>query len=399
MITTACISEEIANDTLSGSNIRLIKLLQYLPNDIQVEIYTHTDHGLFGLTQNENINIITIESKLYTFIKRLFKNRNIIKKVLWYFVNYYSAIDYFWAIKACRKIQRSKVGYQYIILQVPSLTNILYGAYLSRKYSFKVVYDLRDDLINYKNRMGINSFEKWMMKAGSIIICATRGSQNNLQSKYPHWNYKVKYVPNGFDLDDYPKAVNSQENKSDIKIIVYTGAIYHSRMSVIQNIFDTINELLIDHKSSLANIRIIFYTSNTDIEKMIMLNGLSEYVSRCDVVEDRYEYYRILTQATYLLSMNKDTPFSIPGKLYEYVSLNANVIHFDNCSIANEILMHYPSSNLILLSEMWRFKQILLSMELENKHGKYSMPKYVMETFSRKNIANAFVHILRNSRG
>jgi len=318
------------------------------------------------------------------------------KKFLWFFINYYLTIDFLWAFKACKEIISKKNTFNFVILQIPTLTNIIYGVYIKKRTALPVTFDLRDDLINFKNRFGIKLLEKWMMKYGNLIVCTTRGSKENLGRKYPQWRKKLEYIPNGYDPDDFhilePRMTTLQRKAS----IIYTGVLYESRLMVVKQLFKTIKIIQNENENIFNNINFIFYTSNKNIEILISSFKLNVIVKRFNIISDRNNYINILQNADYLLSLNMDTPYSIPGKLYEYLAVNPNVIHIDNNSIAEEVLRYFPQSKLVLLDNFVEIKNILkiITRSHQKEPGQIKLPRVFEKSYSRKNISIKFANQL-----
>jgi glycosyltransferase involved in cell wall biosynthesis len=395
-INIACISEEINQTNIHGNNIRLIKLLKYFPQKIAFNLFTVKNGNIYDFSQFDNVDIYFIRATPYNWVLHKFKRRNAIKKVLWYLINYYSTIDYLWAFKACRRIIENSHNYDYVLLQVPSLLNIIYGKYISKRSNLPIIFDLRDDLVNFKSRIGIKILEKWMVEYGDLVACTTHGSKNNLSSKYPQWKEKLKYIPNGYDHNDIVRSGRSEGSVNEVTNIVYTGVLYKSRLKAVEMIFEVISKADIELKDISKALKVIFYSDNRRLDEIIAKYNLDHIVERRDSIHNANDYYRILETADYLLSMNMDTPFSIPGKMYEYLAVNPRVIHIDNSSICTEVLEHFPHSKLILIDNISELSKILKNVALGRQNNLIGaeLPLQYVKTHSRENIALNYANLL-----
>ncbi|RZB29739.1 MAG: hypothetical protein SRB1_02019 [Desulfobacteraceae bacterium Eth-SRB1] len=397
-INIACISEEIAQKNIAGNNIRLIKLLQYFPLGFDFTIFSikNKKQGSFNTSKFQNVKVFPIDNLLYHKTKTFFQIRNFVKKILWYFINYYSTLDFLWAFKACKEIILKKDNFNFVFLQIPSLTNIIYGRYIKKRVNMPIIFDLRDDLINFRNRFGIRILENWMMKYGSLIVCVTNGSKEKLEQKYPQYKGKLAYIPNGYDPNDFQIPQYTSTSIKRISNIVYTGALYESRLRVIEKLFQVLATMQ-NKDNNLANkINFIFYTSNKTLDKLIESFGLIDIVKRDNIINNDSDYFSVLQGADYLLSLNMETPYSIPGKLYEYLAVNPNVIHIDNNKITEEVLQYFPQSQLILIDNIHDlinvFKRIIACPQVE--HNPVILPYEYVKKFSRENIAKKYANLL-----
>ena len=388
----ACISEEIGQENIAGNNIRLIKFLKYLPANFKFHLFTVKRQSVFNFSAFQNVNLHTVDSSLYNKTKTFFQKRNYFKKVIWYFINYYSTIDYFWAFKACNKIITTKENYDIIFLQIPSLLNIIYGWYLKKRTNLPLIFDLRDDLICYKERLFISFLEKMMVKKADLINCTTKASLKNLSTKYPNYINKLVYLPNGVDLNEL-KEISQNRGKTyfdSTKInIVYAGSMSASRLQFFKKITASINNLINQSRVNQNDFKFHFFPG---CEKNFNFSWTSHHHN----ISNKEQYYKMLNDADILLSVNYNTPFSIPGKLYEFLTLSQFVWHFDNSMVCNEVLTLFKDSNLYLETEMDKFQHDFIQL-LENKKGfkleKKKEDKYTakfVQNFSRSEIANKF---------
>ena len=390
----ACISDEINQKNIHGNNIRLIKLLKYFPARFDFKLFTYQSQNIFDFTSYENVELELIKSRGYVRISRYFSHRGYIKKILWYFLNYYSTTDYLWALKACRNIVINNHKFNFVLLQVPSLTNIIYGRYIAKKSKLPIIYDLRDDLVNFKNRFGVKILESWMMKYATLVVCTSNGSKDNLAQNYPMWKDKLRYIPNGYDANDVPARETIEITSKDIAQIVFTGVLYKSRLMAIEMMFKAIK--LVENEAQ--NFKIIFYTDNHLLENMITKYDLDAFVEKRNIIHNVDRYYRVLRNADYLLSMNMDTPYSIPGKLYEYLAVNPRVIHIDNSNITLEVLKYFPMSKLILIDNIQELTNVINNITLNSTESinLKALPEEYVNIFSRKNIALKYSSTIMN---
>jgi hypothetical protein len=231
-----------------------------------------------------------------------------------------------------------------------------------------------------------------MVRNADLITCATQASLNNLKIKYPKYKDKLVYVPNGFDYNEILSVLKTEKaNYFDpAKInIVYAGSMSPSRIQIFKKIITVINELIQETKVNQADFQMHFFPG---CENLFNFEWISHYPS----ISNTEEYNRMLKSGDVLISANYNTPYSIPGKLYEFLALSPVVWHFDNSLVCNEVLSLFNISRLYLDSEMDKFKQDFMKL-LENKKQFKSMrltkndpPSEFVQKFSRLEIAHKY---------
>ncbi|KAA3660680.1 MAG: hypothetical protein DWQ10_06145 [Calditrichaeota bacterium] len=389
-----CISEEISQNNLSGSNIRLVKIIKYKPQYLYFTILTVDDASRRNFFYINNSEIIRHRSNLYLYAQKFFKQRNFFKKLLWFFVNYYSTIDFIWVFPAFKKIRIEH--YNGIFLQIPNITNIVYGILLKRKFQLPLIFDLRDDLINFQERVSIQYLERKMVRYADAVVCATKGSQENLRKKFPDAFDKLFYIPNGYDPDDIPSFSDRKIKQANNTVIVYTGSIYKTRLKMITYFFEGICALTNEIEDLGERIEIHFYSSNLDRKVLNVPHELSKNVFVHESLPDTNAYFDVLHNADCLLSVNMNTPYSIPGKLYEYLAVNPHVFHIDNFPITQEVLQYFPDSHYLEYGDMQglhtALKKVIFNKQEIN--SKIKLPQAFIDNFSRKSIALKYAELI-----
>jgi len=396
------ISDDLKTGKTTGANIRLLKLIKYISRDhkdVKFEIYTpFTSED--NIMELPNTNIHYIKSKLYSYIIRTFpKRNNIFKKIIWKILTYPGTTDYLWVRKALSEIliNGGNKKYDLILLQVPSYLNIIYGSILKNKMKIPLIYDLRDDLINIKNIVGKKYIEKKMVKNGDKIVCVTEMSLNNMKNKYEFCSSKFKFIPNGYDPEDLIlDKITIKNSKSNIKSIVYTGTIDKNRANVFISIFKILNQLNNTINNLPLKLNLLIFTNQSNIDILVKKFNLEKIVFINNYITDRNKYFSILANSDMLLSVNYNTHFSIPGKLYEYLIFKEQVIHIDNSSVCNEVLRYFPKSKLILFDEIAGIQNIIRQILLSdgNKAKKINfdnLPIKFINKYHRANIAKKYL--------
>ena len=390
------ISDDFKTGKVTGSNIRLCKLLKYIKNH-QFTIFT-VDGNCWTDKLFENIKIVYVQNRIYGFVhKWIACKKNIFQKVIWKLLTLPQSTDYLWIHSVFKYIDTDPVKYDLILLQVPSLLNIFYGIMLKQKFKVPLVFDLRDDLINFKHLPGVFFMEKLMVKYADKVVCVTRGGVENLSRKYPVFGNKICFIPNGYDEEDIPQLMRGTVAPSfSKKRLVYAGSIYKSRLLMFDFIFHQLHQLFQMNADFREKLLVIFYTDNKKINSLIHKYHLSCCVQVKSPIISTVDYFRELQTADYLISVNANTPFSIPGKLYEYLAVNSNVIHIDNHGIVNEVLQYFSESYIVNISQQNDLKTVLRNIAVLDKsiEMRPKLPIEFSSLYSRKNIAQNYSNVL-----
>lgn len=400
------ISDDLKSGKETGGNIRLLKLIKYfeqLAPNWSFHIYTINTGNKIDF-HNSNCVINVFENKFYNWtIKNIASHKLLFHRLLWKILTFAGTIDYLWVPFTLSRIikRKSQLKYDIILLQVPSILNIIYGIILKKKLKIPLVYDLRDDLINFQKLFFIKILERKMVKYASAIVCVTLGSQQKLASNFPYYLEKIFYIPNGFDLGDIPDI---KLNKDYYKktTIIYTGSIYKSRLEICNRLFNEIRKMSLEDPKVTEKVQILFYTESCKIQKLIQKYQIENLVFVMEPVTESLNYFTMLKNAHALLSMNFNTQYSIPGKLYEYLVMNNHIIHIDNFNIAEEVMQYFPQSKLLLLNEIADFKDILYNLiqtNVDSPEENNAVPtQSFLEIFHRKNIAFKYFHLLKYTK-
>jgi len=402
------LSDDLRTGKTTGGNIRLLKLIKYISRDhkdVRFDIYTSY------IDKNNKIDlpgcdIHYVKSKIYLSVTNSFeKRKNILKKIIWKILTYPGTTDYLWIKQAFDMIIRNKDkrNYDLMLLQVPSYLNVIYGIILKNKLKIPLIYDLRDDF-SFFSSQGYSKFlisfllERKMIKNANLIVCVTLASLNKLRKKYQYFSNKLFYIPNGYDPEDFPKndILINYKKYHGVKTVVYGGAVDNKRIIVFDRLLKVLQEININNPSFSTKVKFHFYTENkSKLERLIHKYNLEKMVFIKSPIYDKEKYYTLLKNADMLLSMNYNTPYCIPGKLYEYLALNSSVIHIDTTSITKEVLIYSSNSKLILMDDIVRLEDVFMNLQYnsENWRKNSNIKKYYLK-FNRKTIANDYYNII-----
>jgi glycosyltransferase involved in cell wall biosynthesis len=397
------ISADMSDGSVSGKNIRFMKLIKYsarvAPN-IRYCIYAPCTEKA-NTIKYENMKIFCIKSKAFDFAIRHFrKASNILYKVIWEIITYPGTTDYLWIRGAINKIKSDSLRYDVIFLQIPSYFNVVYGSILNQRLKIPIVYDLRDDFSFYSNQDIVKKIlseylETLMMKKGTKIVCVTHASIKKLKRKYPQYSSKLEFIPNGYDVEDIAEPEKMQINEPNNKSIVYTGSLDSRRLKICKSFLIILRELFISQK--VVNFEIVFFTENSrKLLKLVKQLELEEFVSIRAPIYEKQEYHRMLMNAGLLLSLNYNTPHCIPGKLYEYLAINGSVLHLDNFDVASEITSLYSNATTITIDNIDKIKEYMI----QHYARKYSRTNLNNDSlaessnpYSRLNIAREYTKL------
>lgn len=246
--------------------------------------------------------------------------------------NYFSFVwsSYFYGKKYLDK------NYDYILCESPPLFLGITGYLLSRNKKAKFIFNISDlwpesaeKLEIVTNKLLLKSatiLEEWLYKKSHLITGQTQGITENIQNRFP--NKKIHWLPNGVDLDQFEKPIDSnfrKENnfvKEDI-LLFYGGILGHAQgLEVILKASNNFKEK--------PHVKFIIMGTGPEKEKLLNLkekNNLSQVYFFEPVNKEKIK--EVLVEIDASIIPLKNIPLfhgAIPSKIFENLALKKPIL-------------------------------------------------------------------------
>jgi len=246
--------------------------------------------------------------------------------------NYFSFVwsSYFYGKKYLDK------NYDYILCESPPLFLGITGYLLSRNKKAKFIFNISDlwpesaeKLEIVTNKLLLKSatiLEEWLYKKSHLITGQTQGITENIQNRFP--NKKIHWLPNGVDLDQFEKPIDSnfrKENnfvKEDI-LLFYGGILGHAQgLEVILKASNNFKEK--------PHVKFIIMGTGPEKEKLLNLkekDNLSQVYFFEPVNKEKIK--EVLVKIDASIIPLKNIPLfhgAIPSKIFENLALKKPIL-------------------------------------------------------------------------
>jgi len=189
------------------------------------------------------------------------------------------------------------------------------------------VLDFRDDWVDTPFFFGIPSWlqplhrraEGKAIASANRIISVTEASHQRYLTRYPEFESKFHYIPNGYDSEDFDLLPEGRRPNEKFTIVGVGGFARNKRSP--ETFYQAIGRLVQRRPeiASLLQVQLIGHTHRRDFTlDELEAWGVATLIEEHDPVPER-EYFLTLRQADLLLSILFDLwTESVPGKFYEY---------------------------------------------------------------------------------
>lgn len=238
-------------------------------------------------------------------------------------------------IRAVRMIKRERIDC--VLTTAPPVSVHLTGLLVKLFTGVKWVADYRDPwLAEHGKRIHVNTalslriergLELKVLEKADLVTFNTKNLRDDYVRKYGlEPGGKFVYIPNGFDPGFF-SSLNGLK-KFDRFTLTYTGSLYIGRSP--EPVFEALSRLFADDSilPGGVKVKLVGECRNVDgrpIESIIESYGLGSVVEVLDRVP-HHDALRLIRQSHLALLFAPNTPFQIPGKIYEYMGAGTTVL-------------------------------------------------------------------------
>lgn len=410
--------------TRTGGTIRVEKLIKYLPEfNWKGVVFTKKLPSMSDFDQIDGTAIYRSNAYnvplLYVKIKRFFEKKkadtglttstpaavaNANGRLADYF--FVPDVDIFWAIGAVRKIARTVKKEQISVIYSSSpFASVHIAALLYRKYmnrSIKWVVEFRDPWTFNPFRNTKPAFfekldhqlESIVLKSCDQIVVTSEAYKEEFLRKYPLLPAdKFKYIPNGYDSDDFsslkPKEISSASAKLKI---VHAGNFYGKRS--IKPFLESLNALYQQQPNLINELVFTQYgVIDPDGEAYHLANPNPLFELKAAIPHK--DSLQEILNADWLLLVPGPGAGTMPGKLYEYLATGNPIIALVEEGPAKELILKLNIGYISSPEEVDELSRILLEIiEGRSPFKRLNNDSPELKRFDRKNIAQEVAQVL-----
>lgn len=381
-------------DLIRPRSIRTTNIFKYLSKDYNLYLLK------FRHPKSENKNpifnyFVLDPSKLFSpFLNKeynsVLNNRNIILRLISYFINENSIFPDHWSIehkKIIKEIKKEDLpNIDYLFSSIKPFSNAILSNRLKKLEPFKnatQILDIGDPFAHNAMSKIIKpkdiEFEKGVLLQADHIIVTNTETKNHYINDFQISNESITVIPQGVDTNLIDKQVRkTRTNNCRIKAI-YAG-IFYKELRDPSNIIEVINK-----NNQQLKVDFDFYGSNLPPSKFY---NVKNRINQNDLIKKYLD-------SDILLFFDNAFGIQTPGKIYELLA------------IKKPILFIYSNENSPVLKLMKNYKHVIFVdnkvtpikkalLELPSLLAKIKKPEYSAEEFSWHNRAMLLQSILKS---
>lgn len=358
--------------------------------------YPVQDYSLFNEIPKETKIIRTNFMHPLRFLKNKlpkFKTKNFLSHFVW--------PDYaVWGIRyILKKIVFLKDNYKCIFISMPPFALGLVAFFIKKRLNIPVVLEMRDPWVknpvleqNIIKKLLNYISEKKVIRTVDAVITVTHAHKKFLTARYPEHAYKIFYISQGFDPEDFDPKIKIrrkpiiQSNHKTIKI-VYTGRLGEPQHSI--DYMKKALEILNTEKKRKAKLWIAGIVEEETQEKIKNF----PYIIYLGFLE-RKDVNNLITEADVLWCDYKESysPFIIPSKLYDYLGAHKPIL------LTTE-QKNYEGAKILQKTQRGVWAKRSEPEEIANKiiflKENFKLSKKSIEYYSRRELTKKLANVLK----
>lgn len=251
-----------------------------------------------------------------------------------------------------------------IIITGAPFSLLYYGTILKKKYSIKLISDLRDPwtwgsgygmtLINNSRKKNEEFYQNKVIEFSDLITVPVKPMYDFLVSNYKCFKQKIKILPHAYDINDFNKISFKSRKRNEIFKIIYGGTIY----SNLEKQFKLLHRSVKDNLDCFFEIE--FYT---DEIKYLNSNALEEVKNKFKVLNKipiNEFMLKVHSADVFLLLFPDDVKDFISSKFYEIIFLKKPIIFIGKNGLVSEFIVSNNLGIHILPEMLYKSLSIIL---------------------------------------
>jgi len=235
--------------------------------------------------------------------------------------------------------------------------------------------------------------ERTVIKNADQVITTTPAISDYFRSKHPVHSHKIATITNGYDPDDFIKALNYKSTKKFT--ITHTGYLFGHRNSIpfLQSMLSLIRQGLIPRKD--IEINFIGYTDES-AKKFARENNIEDIVKFISYLPHDEIVKRQKESSLLLLVTDPRGTIQIPGKLFEYICSGRPILALAPEGVCSDIIDKTKTGWVIGFEDVKGIAEIIAKLYRDFKQDKLKIsPNYsYIEKYDVKNLTNKFCQYL-----
>jgi glycosyltransferase involved in cell wall biosynthesis len=292
---------------------------------------------------------------------------------------------HFHAMRAARKLHK-EYCFDAIFSTSPPHSVHLLARHISRKYQIPWIADFRDSwaggvvvheptlLHRYMNKR----FQRSVVKRADAIVGVTMGIVDQLLLDNEKKNY---YIPNGFDPDDFPAA-----NRRAMRQFVFCHCGSVTQFSHPGPLLEAI-QLLLKRKPDLKTnllFQFVGYDALGNFRDMVRQFGLDQVVQVISYKSHRQALqYVVDADALVLIACGRKEDRFIPGKTYEYIGAQKNILAITDVAEIRQLLSAIPGTTRVAYGDAEKIAETIEFILTKSKDSHFE-PKIDLSLYNRR---------------
>ncbi|MBD3387123.1 glycosyltransferase [candidate division KSB1 bacterium] len=254
-----------------------------------------------------------------------------------------------WHLHAMQVVRKLHKQYRFdaVFSTSPPHSVHLLARHISGKYQIPWIADFRDSWSGgvvvqeptWFHRYMNKRLQRSVVKRADAVIGVTTGIIDQLLLDNEK---KFYYIPNGFDPDDYPKA-----NRRAKRQVVFCHCGSVTKFSHPGPLLEAI-QLLLKRKPDLKTIllfQFVGYDALGNFRDMVRQFGLDQVVQVISYKSHRQALqYVVDADALVLIARGRKEDRFIPGKTYEYIGAQKNILAITDVAEIRQLLSAIPGA-------------------------------------------------------